>query len=66
MAVNLDQRLSFASVQGGKPLMHQDWRELLFLHWRCNPSDIQKTLPPGLFVDKFDGDAYITITPYLI
>ncbi len=63
MAVTLDQRMSFRQRPKENPLMHQDWRELLFLHWRCNPSDIQKTLPPGLFVDTFDGDAYITITP---
>ncbi|MBC7806458.1 MAG: DUF2071 domain-containing protein [Akkermansiaceae bacterium] len=44
--------------------MRQDWRQLLFLHWRVSPELIQKTLPPGLTVDTFAGDAYIGLVPF--
>lgn len=47
-------------------LMHQDWRHLLFLHWKYSPEEIQKTLPKGLTVDTYKNDAYLTITPFLI
>ncbi len=46
------------------PFMTHEWRNLLFLHWEFDPAVIQKTLPPGLYVDQFDGKAYIGITPF--
>lgn len=52
--------------QNENPIMHQEWRKLLFLHWKCDPKKIQATLPEGLFVDTFEGVAYITVLPFLI
>lgn len=46
--------------------MHQRWESLLFLHWRCAPELIQRTLPPGLSVDTFNGDAYLGIVPFFM
>jgi uncharacterized protein YqjF (DUF2071 family) len=46
--------------------MHHRWENLLFLHWRYPPEEIQSTLPPGLSVDTFDGDAYLAITPFFM
>lgn len=46
------------------PVMYQKWRDLLFLHWECDPQEIQKTLPPGLSVDTFDGRAYVGLVPF--
>lgn len=48
------------------PMMEQTWRHLLFLHWEYDPAEIQKTLPPGLSVDLFEGKAYVGITPLWI
>lgn len=48
------------------PLMEQQWRDLLFLHWEYDPAVIQKTLPKGLFVDQFKGKAYIGIIPFSV
>lgn len=48
------------------PVMEQQWRNLLFLHWEYDPELIQKTLPKGLFVDQFDGKAYVGITPFWV
>lgn len=45
-------------------IMHQRWSELLFLHWRFEPFDIQRTLPNGLSVDIFDGSAWLGVVPF--
>ncbi len=44
--------------------MYQSWRELLFLHWDFPAEQIQATLPPGLYVDTFDGKAWLGIVPF--
>ena len=44
--------------------MHQRWEQLAFLHWRWDAAEIQRTLPPGLFVDTFQDDAWIAIVPF--
>jgi uncharacterized protein len=45
-------------------VMYQRWEALLFLHWAYDPSTIQRTLPPGLTVDTFEGSAYLGIVPF--
>lgn len=44
--------------------MRQTWRDLLFLHWRFEPEEIQTTLPAGLSVDTFDGSAWVGVVPF--
>jgi uncharacterized protein YqjF (DUF2071 family) len=44
--------------------MLQRWEKLAFLHWRWDSADIQRTLPPGLLVDTFQGDAWLAIVPF--
>lgn len=46
--------------------MHQRWESLLFLHWRVPAARIQQTLPAGLSVDTFEGDAYLGIVPFFM
>ena len=46
--------------------MYQRWDSLLFLHWRVSPERIQATLPEGLTVDTFEGDAFVGITPFFM
>lgn len=50
--------------------MYQRWRDLTFLHWRCDaPSEIDalaRRLPPGLVLDRCDGSAWLGITPFLL
>lgn len=43
---------------------HQQWRDLLFLHWRVAPDAVQARLPRGVSVDTFDGDAWVGIVPF--
>jgi len=42
------------------------WEALLFLHWKWDPEEIQKTLPAGLKVDTFDGDAWLAVVPFFM
>jgi uncharacterized protein len=51
---------------GRKPVMHQRWDDLLFLHWSYDPLAIQSTLPRGLMVDTFEGKAYVGIVPFFM
>lgn len=62
----LSQRLAARVRPAGGPVMYQQWRDLLFLHWKYPASEIQATLPDGLFVDTFGGSAYLGIVPFFM
>jgi uncharacterized protein YqjF (DUF2071 family) len=51
---------------GPSPVMFQRWLRLLFLHWSLQPGIVQKTLPHGLYVDTFEGKAWIGIVPFFM
>jgi uncharacterized protein len=65
-APTTEQRVALREEPKAQPVMYQTWSNLLFLHWECDAADIQKTLPPGLFVDLFDGHAYVGVIPFFI
>jgi uncharacterized protein len=48
------------------PVMFQRWFHLLFLHWSLSPVIVQRTLPQGLQVDTFAGNAWIGIVPFFM
>lgn len=58
------QRLAAREQPDQRQWMHQTWRDLLFIHWKFDPAIIQRTLPPGLTVDTFDGAAWVGIVPF--
>ena len=60
------QRLAARDRPVGNAVMYQQWRDLLFLHWEYPAAAIQQTLPDGLFVDAFDGKAYLGIVPFFM
>jgi uncharacterized protein YqjF (DUF2071 family) len=60
------QRLAARARPEGQPVMYQQWRDLLFLHWTYPVASIQKTLPEGLFVDTFGDQAYLGIVPFFM
>ncbi|HEX8372431.1 MAG TPA: DUF2071 domain-containing protein [Chthoniobacterales bacterium] len=62
----LEQRLALRERPAARCVMRQVWRELLFLHWRYEPGEIQRLLPPGLTVDCFDGAAWVGIVPFFM
>lgn len=51
--------------------MRQSWRDLLFLHFPCDPSEVSPLLPSGLSVDTFPDangveKAWIGLVPFLM
>jgi uncharacterized protein len=59
------RQLSERQLPLGRPrLMFQQWTDLLFLHWTFDPSTVQETLPAGLFVDTYEGLAWVGIVPF--
>ena len=65
-APDRSQRLAACARPVGNPVMYQQWRDLLFLHWEYSAAVIQETLPDGLFVDTFDGKAYLGVVPFFM
>lgn len=47
-----------------RPVMSQSWDDLIFLHWVCDPQEVQSRLPQGLFVDTFESQAHISIVGF--
>ena len=66
MNPTLDTRLGHRHRPSKSPVMFQRWDELAFLHWRWDPAEIQATLPPGLQVDTFEGDAWLGVVPFFM
>lgn len=62
----LDARLRLARRPGGRPVMHQRWEHLLFLHWEVPAGAVGRLLPPGLEVDRHEGRAYVGLVPFLM
>lgn len=44
--------------------MAQRWHDLLFAHWPLPAELLRPTLPPGLALDTFDGQAWIAVVPF--
>ncbi len=63
-APTLADRLAPRERPTGHPLMHQDWGDLLFMHWPVPADIIQACLPPRLQVDTHGGTAWIGIVPF--
>ncbi len=48
----------------GRPWLRNRWDDLAFVHWRYPAAEVQALLPPGLRVDTFDGDAWVSLVPF--
>jgi uncharacterized protein len=44
--------------------MHMKWDELTFIHHRFEPFQVQRLLPPGLTVDTYEGQAWVSLVPF--
>src|SRR6056297_2248036 len=45
--------------------LHMGWRHLLFANWRVDPAAIEPRIPDALSVDTYDGDAWLSVVPYV-
>jgi uncharacterized protein YqjF (DUF2071 family) len=64
---DIGTRLRARIPDEGRPqIMHHRWESLLFLHWKVDPGWIQATLPKGLTVDTFEGDAWLGLSPFFM
>lgn len=52
-------RFAPARRPDGRPVMYQNWRSLLFLHWALPAESVRPLLPAGLTLDLFAGRAYV-------
>ena len=66
MLPTLDQRLATRAHGVASPVMYQKWSDLLFLHWRWNAEELQKRLPPGLFIDTHEREAWLGLVPFFM
>ena len=48
----------------GRPIMHQNWGKLLFMHWRIDERLVRPLIPAQLEIDTFDGSAWIGVVPF--
>lgn len=60
----LQQRVALTQRPNSFALMYQRWSSLLFLHWEANAEALAATLPPGLYLDTFEGKAYLGLVPF--
>ncbi len=66
-----DLQLALRNRPPGRAVMFQSWRDLLFLHFPCDPAEVAALLPPGLSVDTFPDEhgvekAWIGFVPFLM
>ncbi len=60
---NID-RISPTRRPDGRPVMRQQWRDLLFLHWKVPLATLRPLIPPTLEIDKFEDEAYVGLVPF--
>jgi uncharacterized protein YqjF (DUF2071 family) len=46
------------------PVMRQNWRDLLFVHWPIDPDALRALIPAPLELDLFEGTAYVGLIPF--
>ena len=44
--------------------MTQSWHDLMFAHWRVDPSEVRRTVPAVFDLDLFGGAAWVGIVPF--
>lgn len=47
-----------------RAVLRQNWRDLLFLHWRVSPEVVRNHIPQGLDLDLWGGSAWIGLVPF--
>jgi uncharacterized protein len=45
-------------------LLRMRWNSLLFAHWPVDPARVRPLLPPGVDLDTFDGQAWMSVVAF--
>ncbi|MFD9561647.1 YqjF family protein [Streptomyces sp. NPDC059994] len=48
------------------PLLTMRWEQLAMVHWRYEAEAVQRLLPRGLLVDRFEDRAWVSLTPFMM
>ncbi|MFF9851122.1 YqjF family protein [Streptomyces litmocidini] len=48
------------------PLLSVRWERLAMVHWRYEAEAVQRLLPKGLLVDRFEDRAWVSLTPFVM
>jgi uncharacterized protein YqjF (DUF2071 family) len=62
--LSIADRQSIHTRPSGFPLMHQNWGQLLFMHWAIDAEILRPLIPSQLSIDTFDGHAWIGVVPF--
>jgi uncharacterized protein len=54
------------AMRGARPVGRQLWRDLLFLHQPVPISVLRPLVPPGLGIDTYEGEAWVTLIPFAV
>jgi len=57
-------RISPTKQPSGRPIGHQTWSDLLFIHWQVSPSELSELIPERLNIDTFEGKAWVGLVPF--
>lgn len=66
MSPSLEKRIELRNQPNQTAALLQKWRDLAFIHWKFPEEILQTLLPKGLYIDKFENEAYIGIVPFFM
>ncbi|WP_407699103.1 YqjF family protein [Streptomyces alkaliterrae] len=59
--------MAIAPEQGVRfPVLRATWTTQTFLHWPYPPGRVQELLPRGLTVQRYEGAAWVSLTPFVM
>lgn len=47
-----------------RSIMGQKWSNLLFIHYKVDPKELQKLIPPPLELDLHNNEAWVSVVPF--
>lgn len=47
-------------------VLSMDWRDVCVASWAVDPAVVANTLPDGVSADTHDGDAYLSVVPFVM
>jgi uncharacterized protein YqjF (DUF2071 family) len=45
-------------------LLTMQWHDICFMHWRAEVTVLERALPAGVELDRFQGDAWLSVVPF--